>query len=201
MDATLQGTTQGTGAFTGPSSYEVLAPACRAGDQRAWSELIRLYSPVVWSVARSFRLHGADVEDVCQLTWLRVVENIDQVRQPAKFASWLVTITRREAIKCLERSRRHVPVGDYLPFGHWPDETASVEEIVLDRWEIPRLLEAFRCLDKHHQALLAMLLHEPAMSYDEISAALGIPRGSIGPTRNRLLRRLRDSIREPALAG
>ncbi|MEV6984552.1 sigma-70 family RNA polymerase sigma factor [Sphaerisporangium sp. NPDC051017] len=179
-----------------PSPREMLTMACRAGDQRAWSELIKLYTPVVWSVARSFRLRSADCEDVCQLTWMRVVENIEGLREPAKFVSWLVTITRREAIKFIERSRRHVPVGDYAPFDDWPDDTVSVEDTVVDRWQDPRMLEAFRGLSKHHQALLAMLLHEPALSYDEISAALGIPRGSIGPTRNRILRRLRDRVQE-----
>ncbi|GII86772.1 RNA polymerase sigma factor [Sphaerisporangium siamense] len=185
-----------------PSPRELLAAACREGDQRAWGELIKLYTPVVWSVARSFRLRAADCEDVCQLAWLRVVENIDRLREPAKFASWLVTITRREAIKHIERNRRHVPVGDYAPFDDRPDDTVSVEDAVIDRWQDPRTLEAFRGLEKHHQALLAMLMHEPAMSYDEISAALDMPRGSIGPTRNRILRRLRESVRpEPALAG
>ncbi|MGC4893664.1 RNA polymerase sigma factor [Micromonospora sp. DT31] len=181
----------------------LLVVACQAGDQAAWSELISTYSPVAWSVARSFRLRTADCEDVCQATWLRVVENIHQLREPRKLASWLVTIARREAMKQVKQERRQVPIGDNAPFEAWPDDAAAVvEEVIVNRSEDARLRTAFRCLDKQHQALLAMLLREPAMSYDEISVVLGIPRGSIGPTRNRLLRRLRESVQpQLALAG
>ncbi|WBB78430.1 sigma-70 family RNA polymerase sigma factor [Micromonospora sp. WMMD882] len=184
------------------SPLALLVAACQAGDQAAWAELIGAYSSVPWSVARSFRLRTADCEDVCQVTWLRVVENIHRLREPEKLASWLVTIARREAMKQLERDRRQVPIGDNSPFDAWPDAAAVVEETILDRSPDVRLMAAFRGLEKQHQALLAMLLREPAMSYDEISAALGIPRGSIGPTRNRLLRRLRESVQpQLALAG
>ncbi|MDG4764523.1 sigma-70 family RNA polymerase sigma factor [Solwaraspora sp. WMMD406] len=182
-----------------PHHPALLVAACQAGDQAAWRELISTYSPVVWSVARSFRLRTTDCEDVCQATWLRVVENLHRLREPGKLAPWLVTIARREAMKQVERERRQVPIGDNSPFDAQPDTAAVVEEIIVNRSADTRLMAAYRSLDKQHQALLAMLLHEPAMSYDEISAALGIPRGSIGPTRNRLLRRLRDSLR-PQLA-
>lgn len=177
----------------------LLVDACRSGDQAAWRELIRTYCTVPWAVARSFRLRTTDCEDVCQATWLRVVENIHQLRDPAKLTSWLVTIARREAMRHVEQERRQVPIGDNGCFDIAPDVSATVEETILDRSSDVRLMAAFRRLNEQHQALLAMLLREPAMSYDEISAALGIPRGSIGPTRNRLLRRLRESV-EPQLA-
>lgn len=185
----------GLAAVASPFSHPaLLVAACQTGDQTAWHDLINTYSPVPWSVARSFRLRTPDCEDVCQATWLRVVENIHRLREPAKLTSWLVTIARREAMRQVERERRQVPIGDNGSFDTSPDVAATVEEAILDRSTDARLMAAFRRLDEQHQALLAMLLREPAMSYDEISVALGIPRGSIGPTRNRLLRRLRESV-------
>jgi len=176
-----------------------LATACGRGDQRAWHRLIELYGPIVWTVARSFGLSHADSEDACQQTWIRVVEHVDRLREPAKLSSWLVTIARREALDVSRRRRRHIPVGDSQVFASTADTGHTVEDEVVDRLSDPRVAAAFRRLEEGHQALLAMLLQEPALSYDEISAALGIPRGSIGPTRNRLLRRLKQAI-EPQLA-
>jgi len=67
----------------------------RAGDEQAWVRLTDRYSSLLWSVARSMRLERADAADVVQTTWLRLVERLDDLREPARLASWLVTTARR----------------------------------------------------------------------------------------------------------
>lgn len=171
-----------------------LVACCRTGDSNAWQEMIRLYNPLVWTVARSFGLSAADCEDVCQLTWLRVVEHIGALREPDRVSAWIVTAARREALRHLMKSAKHVPVGD--PITTDVEGGAKPEDALLADAEREQVLTALRQLPAEHQALLAMLVQDPPPSYDEISSSLGIPRGSIGPTRRRILNRLRELLDE-----
>jgi len=171
-----------------------LVSRCRAGDQRAWDELVRICTPLVWTVARSFGLRPADCEDVAQLTWMRVVKNIDSLREADKVATWIATTARREALRLVSRSGRDVPAGDGSSFGEITDTGGTPEEVVLSRADEAVVMAAFRLLPREHQELLGMLIAEQPSSYQEISAALRIPRGSIGPARARILRRLRDRL-------
>ncbi|MGW0333122.1 RNA polymerase sigma factor [Streptomyces sp. NPDC003011] len=173
-----------------------LVDACRAGDQAAWGRLIKRYRPVVWTVARSHGLRPADCEDVCQVTWLRVIENIGALNDPARLGAWIVTTARREALKVSGNGVKYHLVDDLSEFTHETGHQATPEETVLNRAEGDLARLAFRHLPAQHQALLGLLLRDPPMSYDAISAALAMPRGSIGPTRNRILRQARDFLRD-----
>ncbi|MEU5692481.1 sigma-70 family RNA polymerase sigma factor [Actinosynnema sp. NPDC020468] len=171
-----------------------IVSCCRAGSASAWQQLIRMFNPLVWTVARSFGLSPADVEDVCQLTWLRVVEHIDTLREPDRVSAWIVTAARREALRHLMKSSKHVPVGEPISVDVRSDETP--ERALLADAERDRILTAIRMLPDEHQALLGMLMTDPPASYDAISGALGIARGSIGPTRRRIINRLRELLGE-----
>jgi RNA polymerase sigma factor (sigma-70 family) len=173
-----------------------LVDACRAGDQAAWGRLITRYRPIVWTVARSHGLRPADCEDVCQVTWLRVIENIGALNDPARLGAWIVTTARREALKVSGNGVKYHLVDDLSEFTHETGHQATPEETVLNRAEGDLARLAFRHLPAQHQALLGLLLRDPPMSYDAISAALAMPRGSIGPTRNRILRQARDFLRD-----
>ena len=89
-----------------------LVAACVAGDQQAWHTLVERLSPLVWTIARSHRLSPADCQDVYQLTWMRAVQHLHKLRSPDRLAAWLTTTARRECLRQIELSRRHVPVGD-----------------------------------------------------------------------------------------
>jgi RNA polymerase sigma factor (sigma-70 family) len=173
---------------------EELVEACRAGDERAWAELVNTCTPLVLAVARSFGLRGADCEDVSQMTWARVYENIHSLREAAKISTWIVTTARRESMRLMARTDRQVPAGDGAAFGDAADPTATPEELAIARVDDMLASSAFRLLPGQHQKLLGMLIAEPPMSYDQISDALAIPRGSIGPTRARILHSMRQSL-------
>jgi RNA polymerase sigma factor (sigma-70 family) len=133
------------------------------------------------------------------LRWLRTVEHLAELREPAALPGWLVTVTRRECLRVMAQRRvslAHDPTGDRLevPAG---DDPAAVDDELLAAEREAALRRAFGQLRPECQQLLALLVHEPPLPYREISAKLGIAVGSIGPTRGRCLDALR---RSPALA-
>lgn len=166
------------------------------GSADGWGELVERYSKMLWSIAGRYRLSAADSADVFQTTWMRLVEHIGTIKDPECIGGWLATTARNECTRVLRQSRRQIPVGDELP------------EPVDDTWEpAARLMlaerdsalwDAVAKLRPADQALLRTLMADPALSYREISDALGVPIGSIGPTRARAIERLR---RELELAG
>lgn len=181
---------------------ESLVAAAANGDQESWEILVNRYADLVWAVARSFRLSRADAADVSQATWLRLVEHLHDIRDPSQVGSWLVTTARCEALAVLRRAVRSLPVG------HWwqldiPDQRAEEPDAhVMRDADAAEVRRAFRRLSTNCQQLLLLLLAEPAPSYSQISAALDMPVGSIGPTRARCLRTLRRLLDvEKALDG
>lgn len=168
-----------------------------AGDQSAWSRIVDRYAPLVWSVARSFRLSSADAADVHQATWLRLVEQVDSIRDPERLGAWLATTARREALALLRRASRDLPTGDMHLLEPRLDSSApdhGPDSEVLRRERDEDLWNAIGKLPGNCRNLLRLLLIDPPPSYAEVSAALDIPVGSIGPTRARCLEHLRRSV-------
>lgn len=172
----------------------------REGDGAAWARLVERYTGLLWSIARSYGLGTGDAGDVVQTTWLRLVERIDQIEQPAAIGRWLVVTTRRES---LHVARRASVSGDLL------DEAALAapghtgpEEVAMARDRLDQVATALQTLPRRCQVLLRLCAVAP--SYAELAAALEMPIGSIGPTRARCLDRLRklldaDAGGEPAM--
>jgi RNA polymerase sigma factor (sigma-70 family) len=166
-----------------------------AGDQSAWNDLVEQHTRVLWSVARSYRLDGADAADVVQTTWLRLVEHLDRIEDPNRLVGWLVTTARRECLRVLRRSGRERPIPGEDAALDLPDTGAEpVDARLLTDERNAALWGAFARMPERCQRLLRVLMEVPARSYDEVSAALDMPIGSIGPTRARCLARLRTLI-------
>lgn len=179
---------------------EVLLSAVRAGDARAWDALVERYTGLLWSVAREYRLDPADAGDVVQLTWLRLVEHLDTIAEPARLGGWLATTVRRECLQLLRRRReRPAAVDDWL--AAVPDPGPPVDAGVLLAERDAALWRAFRTLSGRCQQLLGVLMATPPPSYAEVSAALGMPIGGIGPARQRCLAALRGVIGDDVLTG
>ncbi len=176
------------GAHQRPFDVTRLVRLAGAGDQEAWNVLIDQYSGLVWAIARGHRLGAADAADVFQSTWLRLVEHVGDLNDPARVGAWLATTAKRECLRLLRSSGRQVPAGDDLPEVVAENPEPWAELVRTERDAI--LWRAFGRLDSRDQALLRMLVADPAPSYREISSALEMPIGSIGPTRGRCLERL-----------
>ncbi|MEU8224114.1 sigma-70 family RNA polymerase sigma factor [Kribbella sp. NPDC048915] len=172
-----------------------LVTRARDGEKAAWDELVERYAPLVYSVCRRYRLAPPDIDDVGQSVWLRLVEHLPGLREPAALPGWIATTTQRECFRLIRASSRVEAVDP----GQAPDvpEQAIAEEEVLRHERRTILRTAFAQLSRKCQQLLAMLMQDPPAPYDEISRRLQLPIGSIGPSRARCLTRLR---RTPALA-
>ena len=174
-----------------------LIRAAAKGDQSAWEELVKRYAGLVWSVGYSFRLSAEDTADVAQTVWLILVENLGKLRDPSYIARWLVTTTRRECLRVLNKRAREVP-GDMMAT---LDNTADTEQLAVDHFLLihernAAVQAAFRALSERCKWLLRLLLHDPPVSYAEIAKQLGTSVGSIGPTRGRCLESLRELLKD-----
>jgi RNA polymerase sigma factor (sigma-70 family) len=157
----------------------------------AWAELVTRHTPRLYAVARSFALDAGAAEDLVQVAWLRLLERAHQLRDHGALGPWLCTIVRNEARKLVTR-RRTVPMAD--GFEHRPDPSAPPEAGLVTAERAAALRLAFARLGEDCRQLLLLLTAEPRLSYDEIAAALGRPRGSLGPTRQRCLDQLRRHL-------
>jgi RNA polymerase sigma factor (sigma-70 family) len=194
----------GTGTLTREDARPVrddpvatdLVTRARDGDKQAWDALVERYTPLIWSICRRHRLGRADAEDVGQSVWLQLVDQLDKIRDPAALPGWLATTTRRACRKVL-RGLRAARYG--LDVEEIPDErTRTAEQEVLTAERHAALRDAYGDLPPLCQQLIAMLTADPPVPYANISAGLGIPIGSIGPSRGRCLDKLR---RHPAIAA
>ena len=170
---------------------DVLVAEAMNGNQAAWNAIVDRYAALVWSVCLRFRLSEADAADVVQTVWLRTVERLSTLREPAALPGWLATTTRRECLKVAGAVRGAQPLGELAGTLPADEETTApdVELLAAERRAMVR--EAFAQLPEHCRKLLALLVSEDSASYAQISSRLGMPVGSIGPTRSRCLDKLR----------
>lgn len=169
-----------------------LVIAAAAGDSRSWDALVCEFTGLIAAVARAHRLSEADAADVAQLTWLKLLEHLSTIQQPSRVAAWLATTARRECLRVLRINRRHV----LLQCGTVPPEPAesAAESALLRHERDAALWEGVRSLRPRDQTLLGLLMAEPSVPYQQISTVLRIRIGSIGPTRQRALERLRREL-------
>lgn len=171
-----------------------LLEGARKGDQNAWDALVARYGSRVWAVARAHRLSKADAEDVFQVTFLRLVTHIGTIRDPSRVGAWLATTARHECLRILRRAGRAIPSGDEAILDSPDPLLPPVESRLVDLERQVALREALGRLGEACQRLLRVLMADPEPSYEEVGRALGMPIGSIGPTRGRCLKHLRREL-------
>jgi RNA polymerase sigma factor (sigma-70 family) len=162
-----------------------------AGDKHAWERLVDQYNRLIWSITREFKLVESDAADVSQTTWMRLIEHIDRIQHPERVGSWLAATARNECLRSLAARKRLVLAHEDVTFDGPAEHEPEIDEALLaeERAEVVR--EAMAHLPRRWQRLMEMLMADPPVSYAEISDELGLPVGSIGPTRGRCLARLR----------
>jgi RNA polymerase sigma factor (sigma-70 family) len=171
-----------------------LVEGARQGDQRSWNELVERFLPLVSALIARHRLRGHDADDVNQTVWLRLVEHLGDLREPSALPGWIATTTRYECLATIRRSGRTVSVDPQSArVFNQPEEDLDMEEglVALERQQALRA--ALAELPDDRRELLTLLLTDPPVPYREVSRLLGIPVGSIGPTRARALEQLRTS--------
>ncbi len=172
-----------------------LVQRAATGDELAWRRLINEIEPLLRHVSSTYRLGEAEAADARATAWLKLVEHIGSLRDRGAVQGWLVTTLRRE---CMARGRarsRERAVADLAGV----DEPVHIVDFDrrLVRADRRRMLDkALKELSESDRRLLTMLFADPSPSYAQISASLAVPIGSIGPTRGRLLDKLRQALSE-----
>ncbi|HWI31220.1 MAG TPA: sigma-70 family RNA polymerase sigma factor [Microbacterium sp.] len=165
----------------------------RDGETRAMDELVRLMTPVLWHVVRAYGLDHALAQDVVQTTWMTLVRRHESITEPRAVAGWLTTCARREAWRVGKLQRRADPTeAEYLE-PHLPAQE-SAEQTAEQIDESSRLWGAVRELNERCQRLLRVVAFEERPDYARLAQDLSMPIGSIGPTRQRCLGKLRSLL-------
>jgi RNA polymerase sigma factor (sigma-70 family) len=180
-----------------PPSAAVLVGRALSGDGQAWDMIVKRFAPLVWSVCQRFRVTGADAEDVGGIVWLRLVDGLASLREPAALPGWISTVTQRECLSLLRRQDRTQLLDDNEILD---PSAAECDSILLAEERGIALRAAFATLPERDRELLTLLFTDPPIPYATISRTLGIPIGAIGPTRARCLSRLRRTSHLAALA-
>lgn len=170
----------------------VLVSSAAAGEQDGWDALVREFGDLVSAITRAHRLRDADAADVTQATWLRLVEHLNRLNDPSRIGAWLATTALRECLRVLRDAPRQLSYEVDAPEAQWRHPLPDDNLLMAERDEA--LWRGFARLRPSDRALLWLLMADPRPAYEEISAALEIPIGSIGPTRARALERLRKEL-------
>ena len=166
-----------------------LVRAAVAGDECAFARLVARFDRPLRSVARSYRISGWDADDVIQSTWMQFLEHGSKLREPAAVSGWLVTTARRYCLRVLQSHVRELLSADPALTERGYDGRLDADVIAAERRSA--LDASLSRLTDRQRDLMTLLLDEPELSYDEVGRRLGLPIGSIGPTRARSMSRLR----------
>lgn len=187
-----------------------LVEGARSGCPTSWREIVDRYDNGLQQAARAHRLDPATAADVVQQTWLAAVTHIEALRDAEALGGWLHAILRRTCLRVINLRRTEAPSADdgnstESPRNGWSammhTETRSPEEEVLRGEQRMLVRTARHRLSHRDQDLLVLLMEEPRRPYAEISRRLGMPVGSIGPTRNRCLDKLRRELATLGVRG
>ena len=174
----------------------------RQGDADAMADLVHLLTPILWHTVRAVRLDAAAAEDVLQCVWITLVRKGHTITEPAAVLQWLVVTARREAWRVAKVSSR-IRFETLEDAG--PAETAepeTVEDHVIRGEADRRLWRHVEALPERCRMLLRVIAFAERPDYSELARALGMPQGSIGPTRGRCLAKLRRALADdPAWEG
>jgi RNA polymerase sigma factor (sigma-70 family) len=174
-----------------------LVSAARQGDKDALGQIVADLNPMLWQVARAAGLSRGDAEDVLQTVWMRLLAHLDSIHTSAALTGWLVTTTRREAWRVRAAGRRQLPVEQEMLVA-LPDHGPSSEEQVIIDDQRRALWCAISRLSPRCQELLRIVAFVPRPDYPAVAARLGMPTGSVGPTRGRCLAKLRGLLASTA---
>ena len=168
-----------------PTELGVLLTRAIGGDRNAWEEIVDRHNSLVWYIVRSYHLSDADSADAVQTAWLRFLENATRIRDPERIGTWLATTTRRECVRLSVAAQRVVPTaGTFGEFDVLEGEDVAVNRLIAEE-ERAAVHEALEQLPPRWRRVITLLMEEPDAPYALLAEELGVPVGSIGPTRGR----------------
>jgi RNA polymerase sigma factor (sigma-70 family) len=184
----------------GGESDRDLIRRCRQGSAGAWRRVLDDYERLVYSIPLRYGLSQHDAADVAQITFTILIQNIDNLAEDSRLGAWLATVARRHTWRFMKRNQRET-ASERL-------EGADIAESVvllgksdadsIEHWELSDWLDAglSQISERCRKLLLALYFQPEQPSYAEVAEQMGMPLGSVGPTRARCLKRLRQVLGE-----
>lgn len=174
--------------------------ACRKGDSRAWRRLLNKYERLVYSIPLRYGLSRDDAADIAQLTFTILIQSLDDLSDDSRLGAWLSTVAKRHTWRHLERTR-HESASEHLEDMDLAKSASLLgrsDPDSIEHWELSAWLEEglARLGGACRKLLLALYFQPEKPSYAKIAGSLGVPVGSVGPTRARCLKRLRGILGE-----
>jgi RNA polymerase sigma factor (sigma-70 family) len=168
---------------------------CRAGSQAAWDELVTRYQRLIYAIPRRAGLTDEQAADVFQEVFLTLFEKIDDIQQPERIRSWIVTTAKFKTWATVRSSK-----GLYSPeseeemeqeMANLADKTPLADEMLIELEQQHLIRTALKQLEERCQKILSMLyLSQTTASYTEVAAVIGVGETSISPLRSRCLKKL-----------
>ena len=177
----------------------LLVARCRQGDAAAWRSLVKRHHRLVYAIVMRLGLDEHGAADVFQTVFARLVQHLPRIADPARLQGWIAVTAKREALLQLRRGRRTVSMsgngddGDDGPGWDLVDESPRPGDALDELQQLARLRRALDQLDERSRTLLLLLFRSDGekVAYEDVARQLGLPIGSIGPTRARSLEKLR----------
>ncbi len=166
----------------------------RSGERGALDEVVRELNPLLWHVVRAQGLGTEEAADVIQTTWLELLRGLRQIHSAQALTAWLITVARREAWRVRTRSRRQIPADTMTALESAPDPGPEPDAGLLADERNQVLWRHYRRLPDRCRELLRIVAYTDRPDYAAVAEALGMPHGSIGPTRGRCLAKLREML-------
>jgi RNA polymerase sigma factor (sigma-70 family) len=181
-------------ATRGEGEVAALVRGAAAGDRGAWEQIVSRYVSLVYAIALQHGIGECNAADVVQITWLQLFRHIDEIRDPSRIGAWLATTARRESLRIVVAQHRYVLEGEQAVFDVQDRLLPPTDERLLTEERGLRVRQAVESLPPSWQSLVRLLMQDPPISYKEIADVLGMPVGSIGPTRRRCISRIRAAL-------
>jgi len=172
-----------------------LLKGCRHGDQSAWDELVNRYQRLIYSIPRRARLSEEQCEDIFQEVFVTLFEKLDEIEQPDRIRSWMVTTAKFKTWSTVRGSK-----GQYSPatteemdaeMAAIPDEAPLADDQLIELEQQHLIRTALKQLDERCRTILTMIyLRTKAASYSEVAAEISTGETSISPLRSRCLKKL-----------
>ena len=184
----------------GAESDRDLIRRCRQGSAGAWRRVLDNYERLVYSIPLRYGLSQHDAADVAQITFTILLQSLDTLPDDSRLGAWLATVARRHTWRFMKRNQRET-ASERL-------EGADIAESVIllgksdadsiEHWELSDWLDAglSQISERCRKLLLALYFQPEQPTYAEVAEHMGMPLGSVGPTRARCLRRLRQLLGE-----
>jgi RNA polymerase sigma factor (sigma-70 family) len=172
-----------------------LVLACRRGDESAWNALVDRYQRLIITIPRRAGLSEEQASDVFQEVFLTLFEKLDEIQQPEKIRSWIVTTAKFKTWGIVRGTKGfHSPETEEemeLEMASLRDESPLADDVLIELEQQHQIRTALKELEERCRKILSMIyLRDAAASYAEVAAAIGVGETSISPMRSRCLQKL-----------